>query len=311
MAASAARRGSTRDRAVAAGDVRISKAAAEQRAGRAGRTAPGVAIRLWTEALHRGLPLPTGRRSWRRAVGPGARLRRLGRRPGDARLPRPAARRRAGRGARAAARPGCAGRRRAHHPDGAAHGADGHASAPRAHDAGRADEGEKALAADLAALLEERDPIRDREAPSDITLRLDLLHGGDRRADRGTIQRIRRAAALHRRRLRLHGTRCRAAMPARCSPPASPTGSRRSAARWTAPSAWPPARARGCRPPTRWPRRRCWRWRTWNCRAPRRASAWPRRSTARRAGARFPDRLRREEGAAFDARAGAVLARRA
>ncbi|MFX4673897.1 ATP-dependent helicase HrpB, partial [Acinetobacter baumannii] len=35
--------------------LRISKAAAEQRAGRAGRTAPGVAIRLWTEALHRGL----------------------------------------------------------------------------------------------------------------------------------------------------------------------------------------------------------------------------------------------------------------
>ncbi|HEY8610838.1 MAG TPA: helicase-related protein, partial [Roseomonas sp.] len=37
--------------------VRISRAAAEQRAGRAGRTEPGVAIRLWTEALHRGLPL--------------------------------------------------------------------------------------------------------------------------------------------------------------------------------------------------------------------------------------------------------------
>ena len=36
--------------------LRISRAAAEQRAGRAGRTAPGVAIRLWTEALHRGLP---------------------------------------------------------------------------------------------------------------------------------------------------------------------------------------------------------------------------------------------------------------
>ncbi|MBY0330452.1 MAG: DEAD/DEAH box helicase, partial [Acetobacteraceae bacterium] len=35
--------------------LRISRAAAEQRAGRAGRTAPGVAIRLWTEALHRGL----------------------------------------------------------------------------------------------------------------------------------------------------------------------------------------------------------------------------------------------------------------
>jgi len=35
--------------------LRISRAAAEQRAGRAGREAPGVAIRLWSEALHRGL----------------------------------------------------------------------------------------------------------------------------------------------------------------------------------------------------------------------------------------------------------------
>src|SRR6202012_2993136 len=34
---------------------RISRAAAEQRAGRAGREAPGIAIRLWTTALHRGL----------------------------------------------------------------------------------------------------------------------------------------------------------------------------------------------------------------------------------------------------------------
>src|SRR5205807_1677543 len=36
--------------------LRISRAAADQRAGRAGREAPGVAIRLWTPALHRGLP---------------------------------------------------------------------------------------------------------------------------------------------------------------------------------------------------------------------------------------------------------------
>src|SRR6185312_2358126 len=35
--------------------LRISRAAAEQRAGRAGREAPGVAIRLWSTALHRGL----------------------------------------------------------------------------------------------------------------------------------------------------------------------------------------------------------------------------------------------------------------
>ena len=36
--------------------VRISRAAADQRAGRAGREAPGTAIRLWSPALHRGLP---------------------------------------------------------------------------------------------------------------------------------------------------------------------------------------------------------------------------------------------------------------
>src|SRR6185312_7628869 len=35
--------------------LRISRAAAEQRAGRAGREAPGVAIRLWSAALHRGM----------------------------------------------------------------------------------------------------------------------------------------------------------------------------------------------------------------------------------------------------------------
>src|ERR1700722_1352511 len=35
--------------------LRISRAAAEQRAGRAGREAPGTAIRLWSTALHRGL----------------------------------------------------------------------------------------------------------------------------------------------------------------------------------------------------------------------------------------------------------------
>ena len=37
--------------------LRISRAASAQRAGRAGRQGPGVAIRLWSEALHRGLPL--------------------------------------------------------------------------------------------------------------------------------------------------------------------------------------------------------------------------------------------------------------
>jgi ATP-dependent helicase HrpB len=62
--------------------------------------------------------------------------------------------------------------------------------------------GEAALAADLAALLEERDPLRGADMSSDIGLRLAALDGsGD--ADRGAVSRIRRAAAQYRRRLRL------------------------------------------------------------------------------------------------------------
>ncbi len=119
--------------------IRISRAAAEQRAGRAGRTAPGVAIRLWSEALHRGLPLADRPEmleaelsslvldiaGWGGVAG----------RPG---LPRPAAGRGGEGGAGAAGRPRCARWRRAHHRDGAAHGAARDASAPRPH-AGRRD----------------------------------------------------------------------------------------------------------------------------------------------------------------------------
>ncbi|WP_421993365.1 hypothetical protein [Roseococcus sp.] len=67
-------------------------------------------------------------------------------------------------------------------------------------------EGEAALAADLAALLEERDPLRGREPPADITLRLDVLHGhGHSESDAIALRAIRRSAALHRRRLGVHG----------------------------------------------------------------------------------------------------------
>jgi ATP-dependent helicase HrpB len=63
--------------------------------------------------------------------------------------------------------------------------------------------GEAALAADLAALLEERDPLRRADAPADIALRLAALAGDGRDADRGALARIRRAATQYRRRLRL------------------------------------------------------------------------------------------------------------
>ena len=73
--------------------VRVSRASADQRAGRAGRTQPGVAIRLWraeqTAALA-GLHAAGNPRG--RPVRAAARLRRLRRRrSGDACLPRPAA----------------------------------------------------------------------------------------------------------------------------------------------------------------------------------------------------------------------------
>ena len=61
----------------------------------------------------------------------------------------------------------------------------------------------RALAADLAALLEERDPLRSPEAPADIGIRLLAIRHGDPDADRGALSRIRRAAGQYRRRLRL------------------------------------------------------------------------------------------------------------
>ncbi len=184
---------------------RISRAAAEQRAGRAGRTEPGVAIRLWTEALHRGLPLQDRPEILEAELASFALdCAAWGAEPAElALLDAPPA------GALAAAR---ALLRALDALDGAGRITETgrrmarlgtHPRFARMMLAAR-DAGERALAADLAALLEERDPIRDREAPADINLRLALLHGADHaQADRPTIARIARAAAQHRRRLGL------------------------------------------------------------------------------------------------------------
>ncbi|MCK8783233.1 ATP-dependent helicase HrpB [Roseomonas sp. NAR14] len=298
--------------------LRISRAAAEQRAGRAGRTAPGVAYRLWTEALQRGLP-PQDRPEILEAELAGLALdcAAWGAEPAAMRfLDAPPA------GALAAARALLrdldalngegriteAGRRMARlgtHPRLARMllAADG--------------PGEGALAADLAALLEERDPIRDREAPSDIALRLDLLAGGDHpNADRAALARIRRAAAQHRRRLRLPeravalgdpGALLAAGFPDRIAARRAWGGAFRLAgglgARLavTDPLAKAPllavadldlAGARAGQVGTE---------------ARIRMAAPLDRAVLER---RFPERFVREEGAAFDARAGAVLARR-
>jgi ATP-dependent helicase HrpB len=174
---------------------RISRAAAAQRAGRAGRLGPGLALRLWTEAAQRGLaaqetpeileadlaPLALDLAAWGAEAASLAFL--------DAPPPGALAAARAllaslgaldGAGAITAR--GRAMARLAAHPRLAAMMVSAGA------DAG--------LAADLAAVLEERDPLRaegraeGREAPVDVRLRLGRLGGA-----------AARAAAQHRRRL--------------------------------------------------------------------------------------------------------------
>ena len=181
---------------------RISRAAAHQRAGRAGREGPGVAIRLWTPALHRGLP-EFDRPEILEAELSGLLLdcAAWGAAPADLSFPDPppagplaaAAALLADLGALAGDRITERGRAMAKL------GAHPRLSAMML---AAATPGQAALAADLAALLEERDPLHSAEASCDIGLRLAALQGGGD-ADRGAVSRIRRAASQYRRRLRV------------------------------------------------------------------------------------------------------------
>jgi ATP-dependent helicase HrpB len=196
--------------------LRVSRAAADQRAGRAGRQAPGLAIRLWTTATQRGL------RSYDKPEILEAELSGLaldcaawGTPPEALPLPDPAP-----AGVLAAARLllteldalddagaiTASGRRMSAlgaHPRLAAMMLA--AETPQA----------RALAADLAALLEERDPIRGLEAPADVASRLEALAGaGGAEADRGTLHRIRQAARQYRGRLGLRADAVAAGDPA-------------------------------------------------------------------------------------------------
>lgn len=182
--------------------MRISRAAAVQRAGRAGREGPGVGIRLWSEALHRGLApferaeifeaelsgLELACAAWGESsetlpfldappagavVAARGLLRDLGALDEDLRL---TALGRAMAKLRAAPRLAammCA------------------AQSPQ----------ERALAADLAALLEERD-ILPRQAPVDVLLRLEALAGLGH-GDGAVMARVRQAAGAYRARLGL------------------------------------------------------------------------------------------------------------
>ena len=181
--------------------LRISRAAADQRTGRAGREAPGVAIRLWTTALHRGLAV-FDRPEILEAELSGLCLdcASWGEAPADLPFPDPPPAGALAAGAMllrelggldAEGRITDLGRRMARlgaHPRLAAMMLSAES------------EEEGSLACDLAAVLEERDPLRAADAPCDIGLRVQALDDG-MGADRGAISRIRRAASQYRRRL--------------------------------------------------------------------------------------------------------------
>ncbi len=184
--------------------LRISRAAADQRAGRSGREAPGVAIRLWSPSLHRGLP------AFDRPEILEAELSSLaldcaawGTSPTELSFqdPPPAGALAAAQalltdlGALdAAGRILPAGQRMAQlgaHPRLAAMMLAAETPA------------EAARAADIAALLEERDPMRGRDVAAHIETRLIAMAYGDPSADRAALSRIERAAGQYRRRLRV------------------------------------------------------------------------------------------------------------
>ncbi len=183
--------------------LRISRAAADQRAGRAGREASGVAVRLWTEALHRGLA-PHDRPEILEAELSGLLLDCLawGARPETLPFPDPPP---GGALAAAAALLDRLGATQDGHLTAAGRRMAALGAHPRlaAMMLAAGNAGEAALAADLAALLEERDPMRGREPPADVGMRLDALRGGAADADGATLARIRRTTAQYRRRLRV------------------------------------------------------------------------------------------------------------
>ena len=197
---------------------RVSRAAADQRTGRAGREAPGLAIRLWTEAAQRGL------RPYDRPEILDAELSGLvldcaawGTPPGELTFPDAPP-----EGALSAAR--------ALLTDlGAMDEAGGITSLGKrmstlgAHPRLAAmmlaakENDEAARACDIAALLEGRDPLRaGLETPADIMTRLEAIadpsaaHG----ADRNAIHGIRQAARQYRTRLGIGAERVAAGDPA-------------------------------------------------------------------------------------------------
>jgi ATP-dependent helicase HrpB len=184
--------------------VRVSRASADQRRGRAGRTAPGVCYRLWDAAEDHHLLPRTTPEILETDLAPFALdLALAGHESPEGMAfldPPPAAAFAAARSLLAQLGALDAGSTVTPH---------GQAMArfgvhPRlAHLLLRGRElGHAALAADLAALLGERDLFRGDASPdADLRTRVHALHAGDARADRGLIARVRDEARHLRRAL--------------------------------------------------------------------------------------------------------------
>jgi ATP-dependent helicase HrpB len=197
---------------------RVSRAVADQRAGRAGREAPGIAIRLWTEAAHRGLRL------YDRPEILDAELSGLvlecaawGTPPDKlAFLDAPP------EGAVATARAllaelGAMDAAGAVTPLGKRMNALGAHPRLSAMMLAAEDPAEAARACDIAALLESRDPLRAGvDAPADIMARLEAIEDPSSvaGADRNAIHGIRQAAKQYRSRLGIGAGRAAAGNPA-------------------------------------------------------------------------------------------------
>lgn len=196
---------------------RVSRAAADQRAGRAGREAPGLAIRLWTEAAQRGLRLHD-RPEILEADLSGLVLdcAAWGTPPGKLAFPNMPP-----EGAAAAACAllvdlGAMDEAGGITPLGARMSRLGAHPRLAAMMLATNDSGQAARACDIAALLEERDPLRaGPEAPADILLRLEALADPSAAgADRGAVNRIRQAARQYRTRLGIGADQMAAGDPA-------------------------------------------------------------------------------------------------
>ena len=196
---------------------RVSRAAADQRSGRAGREAPGLAIRLWTGAAQRGL------RAYDRPEILEGELSGLvldcaawGTSPDKLSFPDPPP-----SGALAAARAllvelGAMDEAGAITPLGKRMGLLGAHPRLSAMMLATDDGAWAARACDIAALLEARDPLRaGADMPADIMMRLEAIAGPSADdADRNAVRMIRQAARQYRARLGIGVERVAAGDPA-------------------------------------------------------------------------------------------------